>query len=196
MAFVPSSSFRSYTRQIRQSSFTCARRLAIPTLPPSFRMCDPPQENPVPLSDLNKLRSTTSEQPDTPASTQPPEEDFRSDKQKESERLRAAEKFITIDEGKFECLGCGYVYDPNTGERKERIPPGTPFSALPSTYACSVCRTPKAKFEPKKKVIAGFADNQSYGFGTNSLTGGQKNSLIFGALLVAFLFLLSGYALN
>merc|ERR1712100_495507 len=37
------------------------------------------------------------------------------EKQAEIERLRAAEKFMEIDEGKFECQACGYIYEPETG---------------------------------------------------------------------------------
>eukprot|EP00175_Furcellaria_lumbricalis_P000805 FN605719.1.p2 GENE.FN605719.1~~FN605719.1.p2 ORF type:complete len:61 (+),score=1.41 FN605719.1:123-305(+) len=34
----------------------------------------------------------------------------------------------------------------------------------------------------KKKIIAGFADNQKYGLGSNTLTAGQKSAIIFGGL--------------
>ena len=54
----------------------------------------------------------------------------------------------------------------------------------------------KSQFKNIKKVIAGFADNQKYGFGGNSLTGGQKNLIIFGSLGFGFLLLLSGYFLE
>lgn len=117
-------------------------------------------------------------------------------KQKEIERLRAAEKFIQIDEGTFECSGCGYIYEPKKGEFLNGISAGTSFDKLPDDFCCPACKTPKARFYAKKKTIAGFADNQRYGFGSNSLTAGQKNSLIFGGLLLCFLLLLSGYALN
>lgn len=123
-------------------------------------------------------------------------EDTRSDKQKEIDRLRAAEKFIQVDLGIMECPGCGYTYEPAKGEFLSSIPSGTAFEDLPDNFACPACRTPKSRFFPVKKTIAGFADNQGYGFGTNSLTAGQKNTLIFGGLLLGFLLLLSGYALD
>lgn len=124
------------------------------------------------------------------------EDEERKKKLEEIERLRAAEKFIQLDEGLFECPGCGYVYEPKKGEFLNGIAAGTSFASLPDNFACPACKTPKSNFFPKKKTIAGFADNQRYGFGSNSLTAGQKNSLIFGGLVLCFLLLLSGYALN
>lgn len=38
------------------------------------------------------------------------------------------------------------------------------------------------------KVVAGFAENQQYGLGTNSMTESQKSLLIYGSL--AFFFIL------
>jgi rubredoxin len=124
------------------------------------------------------------------------EDDDRTEQQKENDRLRAAERFIQVDEGRFECPTCAYVYEPTTGEVAKGIASGTAFKDISGLYSCPVCKTPKAKFFPIKKVIAGFADNQRYGFGTNSMTGAQKNGLIFGSLAFLFLLLLSGYALN
>lgn len=118
------------------------------------------------------------------------------EKQAENEKLRAAEKFMEIDEGKFECQACGYVYEPEKGDKFAGIQPGTEFSNIPENFSCPACRSPKSQFKNIRKVIAGFADNQKYGFGGNSLTGGQKNLLIFGLLGFAFLLLLSGYFLE
>merc|ERR1711966_19553 len=112
------------------------------------------------------------------------------------ERLRAAEKFMEIDEGKFECQACGYIYEPEKGDRFANIEPNTMFKDLPEDFSCPACRSPKNQFKSVKKVIAGFAENQKYGLGGNSLTSGQKNNLIFGLIGLAFLFLLSGYLLE
>lgn len=117
-------------------------------------------------------------------------------RQKEIERLKAAEKFLEIDEGKYECQACGYVYEPSKGDRFAGIEPGTLFPDLPSEFNCPACRSPKAQFKNIKKIIAGFAENQKYGLGGNSLTGGQKNFLIFGILGLIFILLLSGYLLE
>lgn len=125
-----------------------------------------------------------------------PETKKMREKKAEIERLRAAEKFMEINEGKFECQACGYLYEPEKGDKFAGIQPGTEFSSLPENFSCPACRSPKSQFKSIKKVIAGFADNQKYGFGGNSLTGGQKNLLIFGVLGLFFLLLLSGYFLE
>jgi rubredoxin len=125
-----------------------------------------------------------------------PETKKLKEKKAEIERLRAAEKFMEINEGKFECQACGYLYEPEKGDKFAGIQPGTEFEDLPGNFSCPACRSPKSQFKGIKKVIAGFAENQKYGFGGNSLTGGQKNLLIFGFLGFAFLLLLSGYFLE
>jgi rubredoxin len=114
----------------------------------------------------------------------------------EIQRLKDAEKFMEIDEGKFECQGCGYIYEPQKGDRFAGIEPGVQFSELPESFNCPACRSSKSQFKSIKKVIAGFADNQKYGLGANSLTGGQKNLVIFGGLTIAFVLFLSGYLLE
>ena len=62
--------------------------------------------------------------------------------------------------------------------------------------ALQVCAAKKERFRFKGKVIAGFRQNQGYGFGTNTMTKGQKNILIWGSLVSFFLLFLSGYALQ
>ena len=53
------------------------------------------------------------------------------------------------------------------------------LQGLPEDWNCPICGAEKDKFQSKAKEIAGFAENQKYGLGTNSLTGGQKSLLIF-----------------
>lgn len=115
---------------------------------------------------------------------------------KEIERLRAAEKFMEIDEGKFECQACGYLYEPIKGDRFAGIDQNTLFSDLPDNFVCPACKSSKSQFKPVKKIIAGFAENQQYGLGGNSLTGDQKSLLIYGLLSLAFFLFLSGYLLE
>lgn len=74
--------------------------------------------------------------------------------------------------------------------------PGTAFDDLPSTWVCPVCSAPKDTFVAQMKTIAGFEDNMKYGLGGNTLTGGQKNLLIFGSLAALFVLFLLGYALE
>ncbi len=41
--------------------------------------------------------------------------------------------------GRYRCLACGYIYDPERGEPKNGISPGTAFEDLPESYVCPVC---------------------------------------------------------
>jgi len=48
---------------------------------------------------------------------------------------------------KWECMVCGYVYDPAKGDPSRGIPPGTPFEALPEDWTCPDCGATKDMFE-------------------------------------------------
>ncbi|KAA8499443.1 Rubredoxin [Porphyridium purpureum] len=144
-----------------------------------------------------RIRMQQKEEDDAAVKLEVGEEDpEKKRKREEAERLRAAEKFIEIDQGDMECMSCGYVYERKKGEPSKGIPAGTPFDAIPDTFECPGCRSEKSSFKSIKKVIAGFAENQSYGFGSNTWTGDQKTSFIFGGLAIFFLLFLSGYLLE
>ena len=49
---------------------------------------------------------------------------------------------------KYECLACGYIYDPEAGDPDAGIPPGTPFEDLPEDWVCPECGAGKDMFEP------------------------------------------------
>ena len=47
---------------------------------------------------------------------------------------------INLEQNRFECRSCGYIYDPLEGNKKLNIPKNTPFSELDgNTFACPVC---------------------------------------------------------
>ncbi len=98
----------------------------------------------------------------------------------------------------YECRACGYVYEPSKGDSKSNISPETPFKDLPKTWRCPVCGAPRAQFVNigAGNAPSGFQENLNYGFGVNRLTPGQKNLLIFGSLVLGFLFFLSLYGLG
>ena len=104
-----------------------------------------------------------------------------------------------LEQNRFECRSCGYIYDPSEGNKKLNIPKNTPFSELDgNTFACPVCRAGKNFYKdigPKSKP-SGFEENLVYGFGFNSLPPGQKNILIFGGLAFAAAMFLSLYSLH
>lgn len=47
---------------------------------------------------------------------------------------------------KFECVLCGYVYDPETGDPEADIEPGTTFDELPDDFVCPLCGAGKDEF--------------------------------------------------
>jgi len=106
---------------------------------------------------------------------------------------------IKVEQNRFECRSCGYIYDPSEGNKKLNISKNTPFLALDGeTFACPVCRAGKNFYKdigPKSKP-SGFEENLTYGFGFNSLPPGQKNILIFGGLAFAAACFLSLYSLH
>ncbi|MEB3275047.1 MAG: rubredoxin [Prochlorothrix sp.] len=96
---------------------------------------------------------------------------------------------------RHECRACGYVYEPTDGDGRRNIAAGTLFEDVPATWVCPVCRAPKVQFiniGPKSKP-SGFDENLTYGLGVNTMTAAQKRLLIFGSLVVGFLFLMSFY---
>jgi rubredoxin len=121
------------------------------------------------------------------------------EKARRAQELREQEVFMKRSTGKYVCTNCDWVYDETKGDSMMiggQIQPGTAFSDLPSNWRCPVCRASKDSFTEEVIEIPGFAVNQGYGFGTNSMTAGEKSGLIFGGLGFFFLLFLAGYALN
>lgn len=56
------------------------------------------------------------------------------------------EKDMTV----YQCqmASCGYMYTPAKGDRKGKIPAGTPFNELPDTWKCPLCGATKTAFKP------------------------------------------------
>ena len=113
--------------------------------------------------------------------------------------VKDADLTTNLEQNRFECRSCGYIYDPKEGNKKLKIPSNTPFSAIDgNTFACPVCRAGKNLYKdigPREKP-SGFEENLTYGFGFNSLPPGQKNILIFGGLAFAAACFLSLYSLH
>jgi rubredoxin len=49
---------------------------------------------------------------------------------------------------KYECMLCEYIYNPERGDPKNGIAPGTPWEALPDDWFCPKCGTIKENFFP------------------------------------------------
>jgi len=121
------------------------------------------------------------------------------EKLKKVEELKAQEVFIQRSTGIHKCSNCDWEYDAAKGDSfmiGGMIKPDTPFVELPSNWRCPTCRASKDNFNEVTVEIPGFEVNQGYGFGGNSMTGGQKNTLIFGGLGLFFLLFLGGYGLS
>ena len=48
---------------------------------------------------------------------------------------------------KWECLICGYVYDPKKGDPDGGVTPGTAFADLPEEWVCPVCGAAQDQFQ-------------------------------------------------
>lgn len=42
---------------------------------------------------------------------------------------------------------CGYIYNPDKGDRKGKIPAGVRFEDLPEDWKCPVCRASRKAFK-------------------------------------------------
>jgi rubredoxin len=51
---------------------------------------------------------------------------------------------------KFKCP-CGYIYDPEIGEKQTHTPPGTSFEDLPDDWLCPRCGYEKEYFREVKQ---------------------------------------------
>ena len=47
---------------------------------------------------------------------------------------------------RYECLVCGYVYDPEVGDPVGGVPPGVSFEELPDDWVCPQCGAGKDQF--------------------------------------------------
>jgi len=52
------------------------------------------------------------------------------------------------DMWRCQTTNCGYVYDPDRGDRKSKIAPGTTFEDLPEDWKCPVCGATRRCFRP------------------------------------------------
>jgi rubredoxin len=48
---------------------------------------------------------------------------------------------------KWECMACGYIYDPAVGDPGSGVAPGTAFEDLPDDWVCPACGADKDMFE-------------------------------------------------
>jgi rubredoxin len=51
-----------------------------------------------------------------------------------------------MNEGKWVCNVCGWVYDPAVGDPDGGVEPGTKFEDIPDTWTCPACGVSKSDF--------------------------------------------------
>lgn len=51
-----------------------------------------------------------------------------------------------MNNDKYECDVCSWVYDPAVGDPENGIMPGTPFADLPADWVCPLCGVGKDQF--------------------------------------------------
>lgn len=49
---------------------------------------------------------------------------------------------------KYQCIICGFIYNPEEGDPDSGIPPGTEFEDIPEDWMCPVCGVTKQDFKP------------------------------------------------
>ena len=52
---------------------------------------------------------------------------------------------------KYECLMCGWIYDPEKGDPDGGIRPGTHFEKIPDNWMCPLCGVTKEDFVKVEK---------------------------------------------
>lgn len=50
----------------------------------------------------------------------------------------------------WECMVCGYIYDPAKGDPDSGVAAGTTFEELPDDWVCPVCGADKDQFEKQE----------------------------------------------
>ena len=48
---------------------------------------------------------------------------------------------------KYECIACGWVYDPEVGAEELGVSPGTSWEDVPEDFLCPLCGVGKDQFE-------------------------------------------------
>lgn len=57
-------------------------------------------------------------------------------------------KDVTMQQQKYVCTVCGWIYDPAKGDPDNGVKPGTPWEEVPEDWVCPDCGVPKDDFEP------------------------------------------------
>ncbi|CAN0920507.1 rub [Linum grandiflorum] len=195
----PTFSFHLISQQLVSSHSLPRTRFHFSIPQPSISLCNPQRTTHFALSSIDVSKEDKPPTPDAqisePVALQD-EESSELESEQQFDKRRLEEKFAVLNTGVYECRSCGYKYDEAVGDASYPVPPGLPFDKLPEDWRCPTCGAAQSFFQSKSVEIAGFAQNQQYGLGGNTLTSGQKAVLIYGSLLLFFALFLSGYFLQ
>lgn len=66
-----------------------------------------------------------------------------------TDKSKLAQTEVIAEESlkKYQCLICGYIYDPAEGDAPKNIPPGTSFEDIPDDWLCPICGVGKSEFK-------------------------------------------------
>jgi len=56
-------------------------------------------------------------------------------------------KSVKSQDPKYQCMICGYIYDPARGDRDSGVEPNTPFDRLPHSWVCPICGADRSAFK-------------------------------------------------
>ena len=62
-------------------------------------------------------------------------------------KTRSVKKETKKNMEKWECIACGYIYDPAKGDPDNGVEPGTAFEDIPADWVCPECGADKDQFE-------------------------------------------------
>ena len=56
---------------------------------------------------------------------------------------------------KWKCTICGHIYDEESGDPSQNVPPNTTFDNLPNDWICPICGAEKSMFRIVEEISFG-----------------------------------------
>ncbi len=80
---------------------------------------------------------------------------------------------MSSPEEMYQCqtVNCGYIYDPDKGDRKSKTKKGVQFKDLPDGWKCPVCGATEKAFKPLSGPGSVHAENASASPATTETKG-------------------------
>jgi len=86
---------------------------------------------------------------------------------------------MSLPEEMYQCqtVNCGYVYDPDRGDRKGKIKKGVQFKDLPEDWSCPVCGATVKAFRPLAGPGSVHAENTAAASPAQTETQGTESGM-------------------